>query len=77
MKIETAFGMILKQRRTIKKLSQEEFAFLCGLDRTYISLLERGKRKPTITTIFSISNILEIEPHILILETEKLLKSSQ
>jgi len=77
MNVEKAFGIILKEKRTIKKLSQEEFAFLCNLDRTYISLLERGKRKPSIATIFSLSTILETEPHLLILETEKLLKSNQ
>ncbi len=75
MKVEIAFGIILRQKRVRKGLSQEEFAYLCSLDRTYISLLERGKRKPTITTIFTLAFNLEEEPNILILETENLLKS--
>jgi len=53
--IEVAFGKVLREMRTEKKISQEKLAELCGLDRTYISLFERGLRQPTITTIFKIS----------------------
>ncbi|MBP7509518.1 MAG: helix-turn-helix transcriptional regulator, partial [Prolixibacteraceae bacterium] len=38
----------------------------CDLDRTYISLLERGLRQPTLTTIFKISSALKIRPSKLI-----------
>ena len=55
MNIENAFATVLKDLRTEKKISQENLAFLSGLDRTYISLLERGKRQPTLTSLFSIS----------------------
>jgi len=60
MNIENAFATVLKDLRTKKKLSQENLAFLSGLDRTYISLLERGKRQPTLTSLFSISKALDI-----------------
>ncbi|WP_226603243.1 helix-turn-helix domain-containing protein [Bacillus cereus] len=43
-------------------MSQEELAFNSVLDRTYISLLERGKRKPTISTLFSLASALNIPP---------------
>ncbi|MCM3003659.1 helix-turn-helix domain-containing protein [Priestia koreensis] len=75
MKIEEAFGVILKKYRMKLELSQEELALRSELDRTYISLLERGKRKPTINTIFSLSKELSINPNKLIEEVEKLLKS--
>lgn len=60
MNIENAFATVLKDLRTQKKISQENLAFLSGLDRTYISLLERGKRQPTLTSLFSISKALDI-----------------
>lgn len=60
MNIENAFATVLKDLRTEKKISQENLAFLSGLDRTYISLLERGKRQPTLTSLFSISKALDI-----------------
>jgi transcriptional regulator with XRE-family HTH domain len=42
--IEACFGRHLRKIREEKRLSQEELAFRSNLDRTYISLLERGKR---------------------------------
>lgn len=60
MNIENAFATVLKDLRTQKKVSQENLAFLSGLDRTYISLLERGKRQPTLTSLFSISKALDM-----------------
>lgn len=73
MGIEQAFGIVIKKYRVEKSLSQEEMAFQSGLDRTYISLLERGKRKPTINTIFSIAEVLQLPPHKIILDVESLL----
>lgn len=51
-------------------MSQEKLSFNSGLDRTYIGLLERGKRKPTINTVFALANALNIKPSQLIEELE-------
>ncbi|PGS05894.1 transcriptional regulator [Bacillus cereus] len=77
MKIEQAFGIILQKKRIEQNISQETLAFNSGLDRTYISLLERGKRKPTINTLFSVTHALKMQPHEIILEVEQLLLNSQ
>jgi transcriptional regulator with XRE-family HTH domain len=37
-------GKVIRARREELGLSQEELAEQCGFDRTYISMLERGKR---------------------------------
>ncbi|MGX5488160.1 transcriptional regulator [Bacillus thuringiensis] len=55
MNIEQVFGVILQEQRLNAKMSQEELAFNSGLNRTYISLLERGKRKPTINRAVNVS----------------------
>ena len=60
--VEKVFGKVLKEIRTEQKISQEKLAELCELDRTYISLLERGLRQPTLTTLFKLSEALGIEP---------------
>jgi transcriptional regulator with XRE-family HTH domain len=39
------FGEKVKQKGAELKLSQEELAFKCEFDRTYISLVERGVKK--------------------------------
>jgi len=47
IKLETIFAKKLKEIRQQQELSQEEIALTANLDRTYISLLESGKRQPT------------------------------
>ena len=59
---EEIFGRILQEERKAKKISQEKLAKLAGLDRTFISLVENGKRSPTFSTILKICSVLEIEP---------------
>ncbi|ACK68143.1 transcriptional regulator, XRE family [Rippkaea orientalis PCC 8801] len=54
-------GNFLHKIRTRKGLSQEYLAELADLDRTYISLLERGKRNPSLTCINSIFQALDID----------------
>jgi transcriptional regulator with XRE-family HTH domain len=60
----------MRELRKGKALSQEELAFRCGLDRTYISLLERGLRVPTIVTLFKVSAALAIRPEEFITQME-------
>ena len=45
------FGTRVRELRKGKGLSQEAFASLCGLDRTYISGIERGVRNVSIINI--------------------------
>jgi transcriptional regulator with XRE-family HTH domain len=49
--IEMRFGDRLRALRKAKGLSQEAFADLCALDRTYISGIERGKRNVSLRNI--------------------------
>lgn len=65
------FGQILRELRESKKLSQEKLAELADLDRTYISLLERGQRQPTIRTLFQIAKALNIKPSKIIETVEE------
>lgn len=71
-----AFGITLKKYRKKAQLSQEALAHECNLDRTFISLLERGKRKPTLNTIFTLSNNLDLKPSLFIQEVEQLVNEN-
>lgn len=46
-----SFGQLVRQARQAAKLSQEAFADKCGLDRTYVSGIERGKRNISLRNI--------------------------
>lgn len=59
--ITVNFGQRVKALRLQAGLSQEAFADKCGLDRTYISGIERGVRNPTLEVIGVIADGLGIE----------------
>lgn len=65
------FGKVLREIRENKKISQEKLAEYANLDRTYISLLERGLRHPTISTIFELAKALKTSPSKMIEMVEK------
>lgn len=49
----------IRARRSKLKLSQEELAERCGFDRTYISMLERGRRNPSLLNLLRLVKGLE------------------
>ncbi len=55
-------GEVLKELRNEVGISQENLAYESELDRSFISMLERGLRIPTISTIFQISKALKTTP---------------
>ena len=54
------FGNRLRKLRIEKGFSQEKFADLTQLDRTYVSGLERGKRNPSYLILLKIAKSLNI-----------------
>ena len=60
--VDELFGQVLQQFRKEKGLSQEDLGFESGYHRTYISLLERGKKSPSLKTIFQLAKALNVEP---------------
>ena len=65
------FGEVLRRHRSARNISQEELAFQAGVDRTFVSRLERGVRQPTITTLISVGQALGVSAAELVRETEK------
>lgn len=55
-----AFGKRVAELRKNAGYSQEQFALMCNVDRTYIGTIERGEKSPTLNTIVKISNALGI-----------------
>ena len=53
---EKAFGLALRQMREEKGISQEQFAFEAELDRSYMSMVERGLRSPTMRTLLRLAD---------------------
>ena len=55
-----AFGKRLRTVRARVHISQEALAALADLDRTYISLLERGMRNPSLACVASLARALNV-----------------
>lgn len=54
--IKKKFGNRVRELRIQSKLSQEKFAFLIGMDRTYLASVENGKRNISLENISKIAN---------------------
>lgn len=65
-----AFGKVLREFREGKDISQEKLAEAAGLDRSFISLVERGLQTPNIVVLFKMAHVLEVKPSELINEME-------
>jgi len=71
-------AVVLREFRKNVGISQEKLALEANLDRTFISLLERGLRQPSIKTLFAISNVLGIHPYEIVQAIETaIIKDSQ
>jgi transcriptional regulator with XRE-family HTH domain len=58
--IRVRFGKALRQRRHKLGVSQEAFADLCGLDRTYMGGIERGERNVALINLERIARALKV-----------------
>lgn len=57
----SAYARLLKQLRESGGLTQEQLADRAGLHRTYISLIERNERSPTLTTLVRLCEALGVD----------------
>jgi transcriptional regulator with XRE-family HTH domain len=60
--VPIAFGRVLLRVRKERGLSQEALAGEAGLQRKYISLLEKAEYQPKISTVFRLAEALGYAP---------------
>lgn len=58
--IQIEFGKRIKSLRNETGLSQEKFALIIGMDRTYYASVESGKRNVSLQNIEKIANGFEL-----------------
>ena len=71
MEIRTVFSQNVKKFRLEKRISQEKFADLCGLHRTYISDIECQRRSISLDNIQKLAKALDVEVYKLFVEGEE------
>lgn len=75
MTVEICFGKSIKMRRVELGITQEELCHRADLARSFVSGVERGVAKATITSVWSLARALECQPSDLWLTAERLLKN--
>jgi len=73
--LQVCFGKVLRQLRKDVGISQGQLALDVGLDRTYISLMERGLRTPTLFTIYLLAERLGVSAATIVANVDNLYKS--
>jgi transcriptional regulator with XRE-family HTH domain len=68
-----AFARVLRELRQERHLTQEALAFDSGYHPKYISLLERGRYSPSLTTILELAQVFQLSGADFVSRVEKLL----
>lgn len=63
-------GEVIARFRIEKGLTQEVLSGLSDIGRTHLSAIERGERKPTLETLYRISNALDIPMSTIVIAIE-------
>ena len=71
MNVQIRFGEAVRKYRQMKQISQEEFAEMCGLHRTYISDIECFRRSISLDNIQKIADALKIPTYKLFIDSEE------
>jgi transcriptional regulator with XRE-family HTH domain len=69
--LQQKFGNLIRRRRKDLGLGQEALADKAGLHRTHVSLLERGKRMPTLAVVQKLAAALDTPMASLMEELEQ------
>jgi transcriptional regulator with XRE-family HTH domain len=69
--VEKAFGQAMRRARNKLKISQMGLEKATGLDRTFISDLERGIQGPSLRTVFRVARGLNMSAWDLVEDTAK------
>jgi transcriptional regulator with XRE-family HTH domain len=70
MDVRKLVGRNVRQYRERSGVSQEELAHRAGLDRTYVSGIERGVRNPSVLVLQDLAGVLRVRPADLLAEVD-------
>lgn len=68
--LTVSFGLKVREQRKLKKITQEQLALLCNIDRSYMGRIERGEVNITLEKIYEIASALKISVKNLLPDNE-------
>lgn len=66
MDVVRLLGANVRRYRKLKGMTQEQLALDAGMERSYVSDLERGTRNPSVKALGRLADAMGIEPHLLL-----------
>ena len=66
MDVVQLLGVNVRHHRKLKGMSQEDLALEAGMERSYVSDLERGTRNPSVRALGRVAAALDVQPHRLL-----------
>jgi transcriptional regulator with XRE-family HTH domain len=66
MDVVQLLGANVRHHRKLKGLTQERLALDAGMERSYVSDLERGQRNPSVRALGRLAEALDMEPAALL-----------
>ena len=70
MDVVQLLGVNVRHHRKLRAMSQEQLALEAGMERSYVSDLERGTRNPSVRALGRLAEALEVQPHLLLMPVE-------
>lgn len=67
MDVVELLGANVRRYRKLKRMTQEQLALDVGMERSYVSDLERGTRNPSVRALGRLAEVLEVEPSALLM----------
>jgi transcriptional regulator with XRE-family HTH domain len=61
-----ALGVAIRAERDRLGVSQEDFAELCGVHRTYVGQLERGEKNVSFSNVLRVARAFRLKPSVLL-----------
>ena len=71
MDVVQLLGTNVRRHRKLKGMTQEQLALEAGMERSYVSDLERGTRSPSVRALGRLADALGIQPHELLIVSAK------
>lgn len=72
-----SLGEVIVERRKRLGITQDELSELSGINRAFISNIEKGKRNPSIGAVANLAKGLRLKPSLLLSKCEKLMSESE
>ena len=66
MDVVQLLGVNVRHHRKLKGMTQDELAVAAGMERSYVSDIERGTRNPSVLALGRLAEALGIEPKVLL-----------